>query len=115
MSDSTQVTNPGAFQQRSLGKQVLFAILTLSLYMVYWMFITNKQLADGTDSEFNPVVRFVLLLIPIVNFIFFWKMCHDCEAVTDQGGVILFILGLVFPPAMWYLVQSGINDVASTA
>lgn len=96
-------------------KQVLFSIVTLSLYWLYWIHVTHKQLARGTDADFNPTWRTIGLFIPIYNLIVIWRTAHDCEAVTDQGGVVLFLLWIVFVPALWYLVQTGINDIAASA
>ncbi|MFC3959637.1 DUF4234 domain-containing protein [Halovivax cerinus] len=111
-ANTTSVTNAGAFRTRSLGKQVLFSVLTLGFYWIYWYHVTHTQLNDGTDANFAPLMRTVGLFIPIYNLIVMWRTSHDCEAVTDQDGVLLFVLTLVFPPAFWFLVQSGINDVA---
>lgn len=111
-SNSTEITDPSAFTSRSLGKQVVFSIITFSLYWIYWFHITHKQLAAGTDAEFNPTWRTVGLFIPIYNLIVLWRTSHDCEAVTDQSGPVLFLFTVVFAPVFWYLVQSGINDIA---
>jgi hypothetical protein len=51
--------------------------------------------------------------VPIYNLVVMWRTSHDSAAVTDTGGVVLFLLFLVFAPAAWYLVQSGINEVAA--
>jgi len=112
-ADGTRVTNPSAFTSRSLGIQVVLAIVTLSFYCIYWFHITHKQLAEGTDANFSPAMRTIGLFIPIYNLVVLWRTSHDCEAVTDQSGAILFLFNLVFPPVFWYLVQSGINDVAA--
>jgi len=112
------VTDPSAFQNRSLGKQILFSIITFGLYPVYWLYITNVQLAEGTDAEFNPMTRTlaIILLSPVlIGLIWMWKMCEDAEAVTDQDGPILFLFFLVFSPVAWYLIQSGINETAQGA
>jgi hypothetical protein len=109
----TQVTNPSAFQNRSLGKQVLFTIITFGIYPLYWFHITHKQLVDGTDANFNPTLRTVGLIIPIYNFVVLWRTSNDCEAVTDQSGAVLFLFNLVFPPIFWYLAQTGMNQIAS--
>lgn len=108
----TSVTNESAFEHRSLGKQVVYAVITLGLYMIYWFHVTNVQLSEGTDAEFNPTMRTIGLFIPIYNLLVLWRTAHDAEAVTDQDGVILFVLLLVFAPAGWYLIQSGINEIA---
>jgi hypothetical protein len=113
--ESTTVTDPSAFSERSLGKQVLFSIITFGIYIIYWFHITHKQLAKGTDADFSATWRTIGMFIPIYNFIVLWRDGQDCEAVTDQDGVILFILFIVFSPAAWYLIQTGINGVAAGA
>jgi hypothetical protein len=116
MSDnSVEVTDRSAFSEGSLAIQVVLAIVTLGLYTLYWWYSANQQLAEGTSADNNPALRTVGLLIPFYNFVVMWRTAHDSEAVTDQSGVILFVLLLVFAPAAWFLIQSGINDVASGA
>jgi hypothetical protein len=111
--DSTTVMDASSFSKRSLAKQVLFSIVTLGFYTIYWFHVTHRQLADGTDASFNPTLRTVGLFVPIYNLVVMWRTSHDSAAVTDTGGVVLFLLFLVFAPAAWYLVQSGINEVAA--
>ena len=114
MSDTT-VTNPSAFKEGSLGLQVVLFIITGGLYGAYWLYKVNSQLANGTDADFNPLTRTlaIILLSPfLIGFIWLWKTCNDAEAVTDQDGPILFLFFLVFSPVAWYLIQSGINEVA---
>jgi hypothetical protein len=69
--------------------------------MVSWKCPTNPREASGLDPE------------AVHNFVVMWRTAHDSEAVTDNGGVILFLLFLVFGPAAWYLIQSGINETAA--
>lgn len=110
-----EVTDPSAFRERSLLKQVLFTVLTLGLYIVYWYYITFTQLEAGTDAEYSPVLRFIGLFVPIVNIVIIWWFAQDCEAVVEQDGLLIFLAELVFPPIVWYLVQSGINEAAVAA
>lgn len=121
MSSETTVTDASAFQQRSLGKQVLFFIVTLGLYGLYWWYTTLNQLNDGTSAEFNPMMRLLgllagvtVILIPVSLYVL-WKTCNDAEAVSSQSGVVLFIVFLFISPLGWYWVQSGINEVAAGA
>lgn len=111
--DSTEVTDPSAFRARSLAKQVAFSIISFMIYWIYWIHVTHKQLAAGTSADFNPTWRTIGLFIPIYNLVVIWRTCHDCEAVTDQDGPILFLFWIVFVPVFWYLVQSGINEIAT--
>ena len=114
-SGATTVTDSTAFTSRSLGKQVLYSILTLTLYWIYWVHVTHKQLAAGTDADFDPTWRTIGMFIPIYNFLVLWRTSHDSEAMTDQSGPILFLFAIVFVPVFWYLIQSGINEIADGA
>jgi hypothetical protein len=113
--DSPAVTDASAFKQSSLVKEIVLSIVTLGIYTIYWWYKTNKQLANGTDADISAAWRTVGLFIPLYGFVVVWRTCHDAEAVVDQDGVILFLLFMVFAPAGWFLVQSGINDVAGGA
>ncbi|MFP9192797.1 hypothetical protein [Natronosalvus vescus] len=84
-----------------------------AVHIPYWYYITFVQLEVGTDAEYSPLLRFIGLFIPIVNLVILWWFAKDCEAVVDESGLLLFLAELVFPPILWYLVQTGINDVAA--
>lgn len=112
MSGQPQVTNASAFEQKSLGKQVLFTIITLGFYPLYWFFSTMDQLNNGTNQSLSPALYTLLLFIPIANFFSMWKLSSAAEAVSDQSGMILFLLFIFFPPLSWYWVQGGMNSVA---
>lgn len=114
MSDSArEITDPSAFRDRSLAIQVLLSIVTLGLYIIYWWHITHKQLDAGTSADVNPTWRTIGLFIPIYGIIVVWRDSHDAEPVTGKDGVLIFILFIVFAPAAWYLIQSGINEIAT--
>jgi len=111
----TSVTDPSAFKQGSLGIQVVLFIVTLGLYGLYWYYNVNSQLAAGTDAQFSAGTRTILSIIPVLGLYWVWQTCNDAEAVTDQSGGLLFVLFIVFSPISWYLIQSGINQTASSA
>jgi hypothetical protein len=105
--DMSTITNSSAFEKGSLGIQVVLSIVTLGFYSFYWMYKTADQLDRGTDADLNPI----LAIIPIYGQ---WIVSDAAgESVTDQSGVILFVLFLVFAPVSWFLIQSGINSIAS--
>jgi hypothetical protein len=105
---STQVEDPSAFSEGSLGMQIVLTVITLGFYPIYWMYKTASQLDSGTDASLTPI----LVIVPIYNL---WMISDGGEAVTDQSSVVLFLLFMVFGPAAWYLIQTGINDVAAEA
>lgn len=106
------VVDPSAFQSRALGVQILVSVVTLLFYWFYWIHITHKQLARGTEAEFDPTLRTLGIFVPFYNLVVMWRTCQDAEAVTDQDGAVLFLFWLVLAPMFWYLVQSGINEIA---
>jgi len=103
---SPTVTNKAAFSKGSLGKQVGLTVVTLGFYSFYWMYNTAQQLDQGTDADLNPI----LAVIPLLGH---WIVADAGEAVTDQSSIVLFLLFLIFAPVSWFLIQSGINDIAS--
>lgn len=105
---STQIEDPSAFSEGSLGMQVILTVITLGFYPLYWMYKTASQLDRGTDANLTPI----LVIVPIYNL---WMLSNGAEAVTDQSAVVLFLLFMVFGPAAWFLIQTGINDVAAEA
>jgi hypothetical protein len=109
---SIEITDQSAFRHGSLGKQILFAIVTFGLYGVYWWYNTHQQFDQATTGDFDPTVQTVLYLVPLANLYAIWKFSNMADGILDQDGVVLFILFLVFPPAFWYLVQSQINELA---
>ncbi|MCL9814709.1 DUF4234 domain-containing protein [Natranaeroarchaeum aerophilus] len=112
LTDGTTLTDPAAFQHRSLGKQVLFTVLSLGFYTTYWCYVTNDQLDRGTDKELRPLARTLGLFAPPITFAVFWFMSDDLQGIADQSNIVLFVCAVFVPPAFWYFVQSGINDIA---
>jgi hypothetical protein len=105
---TVQVTDESAFSAGSLGVQVVLFVITGGIYGLYWMYKTAKQLDEGTDASLSPI----LVIVPVYGV---WMLSGGAEAVTEQSQVLLFLLFLVFGPAAWYLIQSGINELAATA
>lgn len=96
--------------EKSLGKQVLYSIITIGLYLISWFYSTGKQLDRGTDASCTPI----LAIIPLVNILLMWQVSSAAEAVTDQDDGLIFLLFLLFAPVSWYWVQTGINEAAGS-
>ncbi|MFB6119772.1 MAG: hypothetical protein ABEJ68_01500 [Halobacteriaceae archaeon] len=112
MGTTPEITNRTAFEEDSLALQVLLTVVTLTLYTVYWWHKVHVQLARGTSADFSPAWRTVGLFIPLYNFVVMWRTSHDASAVTGKDGILVFLLFMVFPPAGWFVVQTGINEAA---
>jgi len=109
MSAEPQITDASAFENGSLGLQVVLSIVTFGLYSLYWTYKTAQQLDQGTNRDLTPILG----AIPLANIISFWQISDAAEAVTDQSQIVLFVLFLVLAPLSWFWIQSGINDVAT--
>lgn len=109
---STQVTNASAFERGSLPIQIVLAVVTFGLYTIYWWYKTNAQFDEGTNADLDPTIQTVLYIIPPITLYALWKFSNSVEDVIGQSAIVLFVLSIVFPPAFWFLVQSGINDLA---
>lgn len=85
-------------------------MITFVLYTLYWSYSTAKQLDAGTNADLMPI----LAIISVVNLIAIWQISEAAEAVTDQSNIVMFLLFVFFAPISWFLIQSGINEVAAS-
>ena len=56
-------------------------------------------------------------LLPLINVYAYYKQGGGVEALTDgtMNKWIIFILWLVFSPAVWFITQTELNKRASEA
>jgi hypothetical protein len=106
-----EITDETAFEAGSIGKQIAFAVVTLGMYNLYWFYKTSTQLANGTSADIDPTMMTLKMFIPFLGM---WQFSNVAESVTDQDGMVLFLLFLFTGVGGWYMVQSGINDVAAS-
>ena len=94
--------------------QAVFILGTLGLYLVWWFYITATEMVQERRLQENPTLWTVLLFIPLGSIYAFWKYSRLVEQVT--GGkyhkVLMYIAWLLFPPAVWFLVQVELNKLA---
>lgn len=102
-------TGDGAFTERSIGKTIVIAIVTLGFYGLYWTWDFLGELADATGAD-NQVMRFVGLFIPLYNLYVMWQISNDLEDVFGQSAGLMFALWLFLAPIWWYMVQSEMNS-----
>jgi hypothetical protein len=101
---------------RNMWAQVGLFIITLSIYSIYWFYVTAdemKYLAD--DKNASPTLWTVLLFIPFANFYSLYMHSEIFQRISSEGlnRWILFILWLVFSPAVWFIVQMELNKKAT--
>ena len=102
-------------KRRNMWVQVLLFIITLSLYNIYWFFVTLEELYKANGNEDGGGCLWTILyVIPIANLFAYWHQGHQYERFINgkYPGIAIFILWIVFAPAVWFLVQRDLNAAA---
>ena len=105
-------------KRRNMVVQVLLVIVTIGIYAAYWFYQTAKELKFlANDAEASPALWTVQLFIPIAGLYSIYKHSELFEKVGAEhlSKWLLFVLWLVFPPAVWFIVQTDLNKRATTA
>lgn len=95
--------------------QVGLMILTFGIYAIYWFYqIAEEMKFAAKDSQASPALWTVLLFIPIANFFAVYKFAELYEKVSSDhfNKWLLFVLYIVFSPAVWFIVQTEMNKKA---
>jgi hypothetical protein len=106
---------PTVVKYREMLVQVLLMIITLGLYSIYWFYQTANELkAIAGDAEAVPALWTVLLLVPFGAIYSFYKYgeLYERAAEAKVDRWVLFLLWMVFCPAVWFIVQIELNKRA---
>jgi hypothetical protein len=93
-----------------LGVLVL-SIITFGIYTIFWdVWTKNEMNAKGAQI---PTVW--LQLVPIANYIWWWRFSEGVELVTNRGmsATTAFLLVLFLNVIGLAIIQSSLNKVAT--
>ena len=96
-----------------MWKQVGLVIGTLGIYVIYWFYQISTELKENAnDHAASPALWTVLLLIPFGPFYSYYKFAELYERWSPDhfNKWLLFVLYLVFSPAVWFIVQTELNN-----
>lgn len=68
-------------KHRSLLGVFLLNCVTLTLYQIYWFFITKTEM-NVVNSRQYKIPFFLWFFIPIINIWWFYRYCKAVEAIT---------------------------------
>jgi hypothetical protein len=105
-------------KKRNMVAQVFLVIITLGIYVIYWFYQTASELKGiANDSEASPGLWTVLLFVPFGAFYSYYKYGELYEKVSTEkmNRWLLFVLWLVFSPAVWFIVQMDMNKRAESS
>ncbi|MCY4367664.1 MAG: DUF4234 domain-containing protein [Chloroflexi bacterium] len=100
---------------RNMWVQVLLAIITLGIYTIYWFHVTLGELyrANGAEDR-RRWLWTILYIIPIAQFFAYWHQGYEYDKFVNGKfpGIVIFVLWIVFGPAVWFLLQRDLNAAA---
>ena len=104
-------------KKRNMPMQVVLAIITLGIYVLYWFYFTLKELHIANGKDEGAVMWTIFLFVPILNYFAAWHYATEYAAfnVGKYPALLIFIAWLVFLPIVWVLVQSDLNKAADGA
>ena len=101
-------------KRRNMWVQVLLMVVTLGIYSIYWFYVTATEMLSYTRRWGSAGLWTFLLFVPFGPLYSYWKYSELVESATDSrySWVLIFILWLVFPPAVWAITQVELNRLA---
>ncbi len=102
-------------KKRNMAIQLLLLIVTFGLYAIYWFFQTAVELKNITkDEKAAPGLWTMLFFIPFGIIYSYYKYAELFEKVSSEklNKWIVFLLWIVFVPAVWFIVQRDLNTIA---
>lgn len=104
-------------KKRNMLVQILLVIVTFGLYTIYWFYQTAQELKSiAKDGSASPALWTVLLFIPFGAIFSYYKYGELYEKASSEqfNRWLLFVLYLVFTPAVWFIVQTDLNRRATS-
>ena len=113
--------NYSHIKYRNMFLQVVLSVITLGIYLViygiYWFHVTLGELqrANNRGPEVGHWKWTILFCIPLLDFFTFWHYAGEyTEFVREKyPRWLIFVLWIVFFPAVWFLAQRDLNRAAS--
>lgn len=101
-------------KKRNMWMQVLLYVVTLGIYGIYWFYQTSKEMTEYRGLGGSPGLWTVLFLIPFISLIAVWKHSSAVDALTEgrYNKVLIFVLWLFLPIAVWIITQVELNRLA---
>jgi hypothetical protein len=104
----------------------ILSIVTLGIYVLFWWYFVNREMADhgrarGTNELGDNPTKSLLALMPgaLIVVPAIWTMVTTFQRIqaaqrlngqTPINGWLGFVLAIVFSPALYGYMQSGLNS-----
>lgn len=90
-----------------------FSIITLGIYTIYWLVVTNKELVQKGAN----IPTSLLVIIPYVSIYWMWKYCQGADHVSNgkMNHVTSFLLLFLTGAIGTAILQSQYNALAEAS
>ena len=105
----------GHIKYRNMIMQVVLVIVTLGIYALYGFYVILGELHKANGNSEGSGLWTVLSLIPFIQYFAYWHYSNEyTEFVNEKySAIAIFLLWVIFSPAVWFLVQSDLNSAAN--
>lgn len=88
----------------------IYTFLTCGIYAIVWVVKTKDEMV----SKGATIPTAWLLLVPFVNFYWYWLYSVGVEKVTNGklSGAVTFLLLILLGPIGMAIVQNSFNEIA---
>ena len=99
---------------RNMPTQVVLAFVTLGIYVLYWYYVTLKELHIASGNDQGVAMWTLMGVIPIAAYFSNWHYSCEFERFAGQKypTLVVFLAFIAFPPIVWFVVQSELNAAA---
>lgn len=97
---------------RNMLVQVILMIVTFGFYSIYWFYQTACEMQSlAEDYEAEPLLWTILLFIPFAGLYSYYKYGELYQKISHEqfNRWLMFVLWIVFSPAVWIIVQMDLN------
>jgi hypothetical protein len=103
-------------KRRNLGLQVLWYVLTFGIYSVYWFYVTCEEMSQHLGRKDSVGLWCLLYLLPPACLYSMYKQGELYEILSDKAVErwVILLLWIVFPPAVWFIIQRKLNELADS-
>ena len=105
----------GHIKFRNLPMQIVLVLVTLGIYVIYWYYVTLKELHIANGNDQGVAMWTLLGFLPIASYFSNWHYSCEFDGFSAQKypTLLLFLAFIAFPPVVWFVVQTELNAAAS--
>ena len=108
---TTELAGQGIASTLRSRRIIINLILSANFYMLYWFYLTWKQLKVQTQRDYHPVWHTLALLVPIYNLFVLHRHLKTIRELQAEAGLTSPVkVGTIF--TLWII--GGVLDFQST-